>query len=385
MAAAGRIAFEPVSDAHLNSPVRSSYRMPKKSPLIHTPRRLQTMIKRANSCVLDLRSGTLTRSPLAPNSKAASLAATKLKLKLQFALYKVRQTDTNDFNGRKHHIVEANEIPVSAETSTGTKLENKSLSTPLISASSGTQLPTPPSIKYASSANINLKTKINSKESGKPTLSNIAFKKQANRNKNKVTKLRLFQIKKSSIFYNPHDNTTIRGGLGSSYRPNDTASFKKTSSAPPAVSTISSFDGRNTSSLVINKINLPRPELNTHSLKNTNLPSINKILKTPIKNCSTRSLISCSMDDTIDEDESTILETSNATVLRKSNDTSSDSNDDNSGATNSATTTTTTNNNNINNHNDTTILTSSPLANNFGTPNSFSVAKSLLRLGGYNY
>ncbi|EGW34743.1 uncharacterized protein SPAPADRAFT_57809 [Spathaspora passalidarum NRRL Y-27907] len=128
----------------------------------------------------------------------------------------------------------------------------------------------------------------------------------------------------------------------------------------------------------------------------TNLPSINKILRTPIKRAnSTRQLLkqqpnppphparasrlpTVTDDTTIDEDNdmtiinntttynnSTVVEHNDTTIPEKNED-DDDEDDDNDFDSRKK-----------------DILSSSPLSNPFGTPNSFSVARSLLQLGGH--
>ncbi|ODV69469.1 hypothetical protein HYPBUDRAFT_8844 [Hyphopichia burtonii NRRL Y-1933] len=223
----------------------------------------------------------------------ADLAATKLKLKLQLALYKVQQ----QINKKISYNETTRPISKFNSYTKYIKPNESNHSTPTSFNMSQVSSATPPSpTHYQSSININLQTKTNSSIAScnnhrnlklKPSLSSIA--KQKNQ-------LKLFQIKKNSSFYNEN-----------------------------------------------NQLPLSNPSIKTFHHQ-TNLPSINKILKTPIK--SSRNLVN--NDETIDE---TIDESSLAINVKKRD-----------------------------------ILTSSPLKeHNFGTPNSFSVAKSLLQLGSGYY
>lgn len=240
-------------------------------------------------------------SPLGSfKNDTAGLAATKLKLKLQLALYKLQQKNKSE--------------------------PEKKVPTPLNLVSVDVrsfQLPAPSNVNYQSSVNVNLRTKTRSSntKSSKPSLTKIASNKH---NNHKISKLKLFKIRNNSLFYQPPKELAI--------------TFDRVDRNHSAGSR----------SRVTNDIKLPRPTVD-NSFKRTTLPSINKILKTPIKHSnSTRSLIcNHNADDTIDEDD-TIINTANNKLKKYNN-----------------------------------LLTSSPITNNFGTPNSFSVAKSLLQLGGY--
>ncbi|ODV80758.1 uncharacterized protein CANTADRAFT_4764 [Suhomyces tanzawaensis NRRL Y-17324] len=298
------------------------------------------------------RSSSLSPTIRGAKNDTAGLAATKLKLKLQLALYKLQQQSggiSGNNNNNSQGVSSSAHPPKTSPTTTATTSPIASLNiSSLKRPASSPYLPTPPrSRPYSSSVNINLKTKAKllSKTRTFPSLSNIATSDHAA----KVQKLRLFKIKRKSIFY----------------------------SAAPANKPLP---------LSINHVNLPKPMLtslansirqaeipakidpdelprlsraDSDSLAKTNLPSINKILKTPIKNASsTRHLISslnvssavvATDDTTIDEDNDATI--CNTTIKEKERKGSC-------------------------------ILTSSPIAS-FGTPNSFSVAKSLLQLGGY--
>lgn len=193
-------------------------------------------------------------------SSTAGLAATKLKLRLQLALYKLQQQKRQ--SPRRQFA-----------------LNTSFTSTPR----TGKNIPTKQKPNANPSVNINLKTVTT------PSLSSIAGDR----------KLRLFAIKSSSSHYNPQQL------------------------AP----------------LVPSNVALAQPK----GLLRSPLPSINKILKTPLKNSSRRFVERIHADDTtIDEDDE------NQTRVQYS---------------------------------------SSPVRDNYtlGTPNSFSVARSLLQLGSGYY
>lgn len=409
-----RVALAPIRDIHLNSPLndRKSKGKIGKGKLVKLSNE-----KFSSALTKSFTSTKRTTFPYSPKSMSfsdyrstsstsssphrndtAGLAATKLKLKLQLALYKLQQ----------------NRVPVDEPVSSKTQLKSKSSTpssqTPLLTPSYPTFLPTPqtePSrseSKYSSSININLQTKSSLLlKKTHPSLSNIACNKQFK----KSQRLRLFQIKKNSIFYSPHNDLPLSANEVKLPKPmmqdhlniNMSQSQNMTQSVTmPQNSFILPYAAAaaaKTPSILINS---------TNSVYN--LPPINKILKTPIKNGnramktessskapinpsrnlktpmkpanSTRSLISNTLnipaasqstdDTTIDEDcDATVLYANNTTL--KNVNTPADSQKlDASKRKNSS--------NNI--------LMSSPTNNQFGTPNSFSVAKSLLQLGGYN-
>lgn len=266
----------------------------------------------------------------------ADLAATKLKLKLQLAFYKVQQQYNNSVNSRK--IFPA--IPSTTKLSSSLSSSSAAKVSPNISASSTPSFtmnnsnlitvitPPSPTANYQSSININLQTNLKSAaptRKVKPSLSSIALNKKNTTNNQK---LKLFQIKKTSSFYNVSHNNLMTSG----------------SKLPLIESDL---------------VKLSRPIFNsTNGASTRPLPPINKILKTPIKTASsTRNLINSFNHATVTNTDETIDESMDDTSLAlavKSKD---------------------------------NLLTSSPLKenNSFGTPNSFSVAKSLLQLGSGYY
>ncbi|KAG2732337.1 hypothetical protein G9P44_004754 [Scheffersomyces stipitis] len=358
---------------------------------------------------------------------AAGLAATKLKLKLQLALYKLQQKQ----NAKSKLSLSASETIVFSNCSkTSTKksilspaLESKkSTNLPLSPSASPTpankvfinnQLPTPPEpAPYSSSININLKTrtkllsaaassyKINK---DRPSLSKIAYNKQIKSNRNNH-KLKLFQIKKNSIFHSSNSMTEKKlplslGQFNQVKLPKLTLEHNKSNTslniATHVPSAINSFSQNSfllpfaaasvSGSVRIPSIKLTAPaasSLASFSENETNaLPSINKILKTPMRRANSTLFYnnnnnhsnSNQNDDTIDEDnDMTILNTTNNSTINAAANTNNGSilSDSNEKASSDE-------------DKNKTILTSSPIANSFGTPNSFSVAKSLLQLGGH--
>lgn len=208
-------------------------------------------------------------------SSTAGLAATKLKLRLQLALYKLQQQKRQS---------PRRQFSLNTSFTTAGKAHNEAspngMANPNGMASKEKRNPTD---RANPSVNINLKTVTT------PSLSSIAGDR----------KLRLFAIKSSSSHYNPQQL------------------------AP----------------LVPSTLTVPQAK----GLLRSPLPSINKILKTPLKNSSRRFVERPHADETtIDEDDE------NQTRVQYS---------------------------------------SSPVRDNYtlGTPNSFSVARSLLQLGSGYY
>ncbi|RLV93066.1 hypothetical protein JA1_002740 [Spathaspora sp. JA1] len=386
----------------------------------------------------------------------AGLAATKLKLKLQLALYKIQQQkqqqqpQNSKSLTRVSNRVQVDETttikftsatslkllspPSSAKTSSfsSPSRQNVSLAS---SAKAMSSLPTPPQAptNYISSVNINLETKAKllasvqsykDSSSTRVTLSNIAQRKQSNK---KSQKLRLFQIKKNSIFYSDESEIKklplIQGEtfmkpkplhISSSldilqHMPSTTSPTKQqvvsglnvgsfilpyaAAAASAAATGITTTDPANPSILLNPPSNINQSFNSSHA---TNLPSINKILRTPIKRANslqqqqnhhhqqqhqaTRAsrLPTVTDDTTIDEDNdmtiinnttiynNSTIEHNDTTIPEKNEDDEEDEEeeDDSFGRKKD-------------------ILSSSPLRNPFGTPNSFSVARSLLQLGGH--
>lgn len=327
-----RVALAPITDSRLNTgsnsgtPLKKKKRSPppetrfsptsissgplstgiKRPSLIYSKSFLvrhlaSTPSKKKSLSFSDYRTTVLPHhkrlNKIVKNNKAG-LAATKLKLKLQLALYKLQQT-------RGLQTVKSIEIPSTSKTCTETVDTKEKMHSMSESKQNGFKQP-------------NKETSMRSFGS----LSKIACQK---------SKLRLFQVKKDSVYWQKKP---------------EAVPLTKEERFEPTFST---------------RFILPSVALSAEA--RPSLPSINKILKTPIKNAnSTRSLITHSHDDTtIDEDgDATIINTTQKHPLhddeeyqqaleRKCKD----------------------------------ILSSSPLQNHFGTPNSFSVAKLLLQLGSY--
>lgn len=201
----------------------------------------------------------------------ADLAATKLKLRLQLAFYKLKLK-------RDAAIACSPNIRVTKKSP---------LSQTLL-------LPRPQS--FSRSANVNLQ-KPRVSLAG-PRLSEVALAKMANAAKTTESEMKLYHIKPLSVFYNSYSQR------------------------------------------------LPLTSANTQRL-----PPVHKILRTPIKAAS-RALLQLGNSQPISNSDETIDETADETcggdALKRKSD----------------------------------ILGSLPLRqNSFGTPNSFSVAKSLLQLG----
>lgn len=319
----------------------------------------------------------------------AGLAATKLKLKLQLAFYKIQKR--NKLNKTNNSIQNISILPRSSSITNISRITTNSVlsekprpkpavrcvsllapsllptpiykTPPLVHQKSFLPTPSPPTAispplvaatNYAKSANVNLQTKTKllsdvggRSQSIRPSLSFVASQPQTKTRKQNQ-KLRLLQIKKNSIMHQPQRTTALTINSKNS-NSNNTTTTTTTSTAPLA-------------------IRLPRIANNQSFSRGTSLPSIQKILKTPIKNSSsTRSLVSSLItnEDTIEEDD-TVIETNNSPdeVSKVSSKTRT------AGAAGGDETM--------------VLLSSSPASkDDFGTPNLFSVAKSLLQLGGY--
>lgn len=293
-----------------------------RSPSIKTPVKLGKIYKSQNT------------------QPSIDLAVTKLKLKLQLAIYKLKQNSST----KTYKLTSKTYLtPPSDSDFVDSSPRDEILSSIF-------KQPSPAPKNYKSSININLKN---------PSLNKVGKKSNYN--------LKLFQIKKNSSFYN--------------------VQFKKLPlvDSPPKPIHINhlqlnknpfihdtfkdSFndDLKNNPSVYLNPLYNKSYESKSGEITSQtahNLPSINIILKTPIKN-SKNYLLNKSLnlpraqvvtdDTTIDEDgDQTIINNTHDNVLSSIKDGGR-------------------------------ILTSSPCHNQFATPNSFSVAKSLLQLGGYNY
>lgn len=448
------------------------------------------------------------------------LAATKLKLKLQLALYKVQQNkqtrlkttkyynnnNNNNINSYNHKIhktnghksmaIKLNSIlgslespptsnrssPVSAYESPNTTNNNHMVK------SSTASLPTPPeqvrtSNYYSHSINVNLnatprfnKTKL-LKNITKPTnsttstLNKVASSRTKNTKINKPSKLKLFQIKKNSIYYcsnqkklplsqnntthvtnqskytnnlditatngtthsfnnmsTPSSQGTVTGGAGNGqsmsfftfYPTSQEQKSSQNSTTNVGTTRLPSITVDRTTNEVPSNRNTNHAQNSFYSslgATNTALPSINKILKTPIRranNASKQFLFQRSFNNaaplvtnnnnnnnsnTYGNDETTIDEDNDMTIIQ--NTTISNTTIDQNATIDEEKTeydveqeeiTQEIKNSNEEDDNEDInspskqqdILTSSPLSNQqFTTPNKFSVAKSLLQLGGH--
>ncbi|KAI5955628.1 hypothetical protein KGF54_001130 [Candida jiufengensis] len=277
----------------------------------------------------------------------AGLAATKLKLKLQFALYKLKQNKTNKVN--------SNSILSPLNSRKTTPNSSPNFDSNYHHSNLWSSLPTPPEPPkyYTKSINVNLQydNKLETSHTSLTKVANDKFKKQK--------KLKLFQIKKNSIYYS---SNTKKLPLIRKKQQIETQksmnSFINNLIYQPSITTS------------LPSITYPK---NNFELQ---LPSINKILKTPIKQANlsftNASRMPTTIDDTIDDDnDMTVLQNSTYQNTTKDNDETKlqldEEEEDESEE----------------EHNTKTVLTSSPFNNHLGTPNSFSVAKSLLQLGGH--
>lgn len=263
-----RVALAPLS-VNVNSPLVKRQKLFGPASLPLTPSLTPKLgLVKSNSVIVPLTTSLAPRTLESfsdykiTNSRnvKADLAATKLKLRLQLAFYKLKL-----------------------------KRDNMVASCPTIRV---TKAPAPKPRTFHGSANVNLQRP---KLTNRPSLSSVAAQKTG---ASASGNLRLYHIKQLSSFHNVHSQR------------------------------------------------LP--------LSAQRLPPVHKILKTPIKT-TTRTLMYNSMTSNLNSNgnsnsDETIDETADDTQvdLRKRDD----------------------------------ILGSSPLrCNSFGTPNSFSVAKSLLQLG----
>ncbi|KAI5956146.1 hypothetical protein CANMA_004575 [Candida margitis] len=337
----------------------------------------------------------LKSSASAFKNDKAGLAATKLKLRLQFALYKVQQNKSNSADtttiqrGSSAKVDELNFLnpilsPSASKKGTPTASPNYDA---YAKAMSSLLTPPEPKTYYTKSINVNLQTKTKASSSTTTSLSTVA----QNKAKKRDQKLKLFQIKKSSIHYAGNQKKLPL------IRQKQDVKTKSTPSFNLFCPSISIYGSMNSSFNTPPSTSLPAITLNHKS--ETQLPPINKILKTPIKRANlSRSLrfqqsfnnaapdvvaasrMPTTVDDTIDEDnDMTMLQNttmhnstidqheSNSTMITKDIDETKieDEEEEEEGEEKKA------------------VLTSSPFHNNLGTPNSFSVAKSLLQLGGH--
>ncbi|KAL6453771.1 LOW QUALITY PROTEIN: hypothetical protein SBY92_005343 [Candida maltosa Xu316] len=401
----------------------------------------------------------LTSTNDAFKNDSVGLAATKLKLKLQLAFYKNKQTrlkskkylsTTNNNNSnitstaiKLNSVIASLESPPSSAkcSPTGTTNFFNSPSDNLTgnaTKSSSSLLPTPPqqqqqpfAMNYSHSINVNLNStpkKPNQQQQPQKVSKNTStLSKIANKKGNKKSqKLKLFQIRKNSIYYCPNQKKLPLIQADQKYGMDITkySFYNGQTSAPSSQgqqlpganfsfinypdSQPSSQPKNTTTELPSIVLNPPTAAVTTSSnntsasshynYNSTALPSINKILKTPIRRTSSirhpfsfqksfneaAPLVVGSQttnnnpnDETIlDEDnEMTIIQNTtinnttidqNATIEVKNDDDDEDESEKNRLSAKNQ-----------------DILTSSPLSNDFTTPRKFSVAKSLLQLGGH--
>ncbi|CAI5758757.1 unnamed protein product [Candida verbasci] len=337
-------------------------------------------------------------------TESAEIAANKLRVRLQIAFSNVKSNQQNKtpINPIKAHQTSKLELLIKS-SSTALKSPPRSckgspnttittLNYDLDKISSTNSLPTPPEQPpthkiLTNSININLKgkelfkTNVNLSKVAKSKQSQI---KQQKEKKKENKKLQLLEIKKNSSSYVPNVKKLPL------VKNEDKKSLK-------SISNLSIFNP-----LISNESILPSISKTSPS-ESYQLPPIDKILRTPIKeserylghinkdsnnnNETTASRIQTTVDDTI-EDDSTVLQNStivenstidqNATIIQHDKEDKKDEDDDEEEQEASTIF-------------KKDILTSSPLNNHhnhhgnlyFGTPNSFSIAKSLLQLGGH--
>lgn len=273
---------------------------------------------------------SLTSTP--DRSATASLAATKLKLKLQLAIYKLQKKGLVGgklSSNKNNHKISKSYIAASIN------LNLKSLT------SASNPHTTKPSNTFGANSSSNINTSLTSLptlKKKKPSLSATAYDKNLLLFRNSQ-KLKLYSIKKDSKFYADKKNIPLEPRTVNSRT--EQHQFASTSSP---TTTFATFP----------------PSVKSKMVRL--LPPINKILKTPLK-ATTRNLVNpylphdkryklpCNnTDETIDEDDDGPIKESTSNSIKVAGK-------DN-------------------------LLSSSPIqANSFGTPNSFSVAKSLLQLG----
>ncbi|WLF77617.1 hypothetical protein PVL30_001333 [Lodderomyces elongisporus] len=430
---------------------------------------------------------TTTTTQSAFKNNTAGLAATKLKLKLQFALHKVKQRGTSKYSSSTLSYTAKKPL----EIDTLRSRVSKTITSPLSSRKSTpnaspffdpsyiqmdalASLPTPPEPHhqqqpqqkpqqkqqqqqqsllhnyYTRSVNVNLQS-VNKNQSATTSLSKVATNKTKKRNQ----RLRLFQIKKNSIYYTENKKKLPLISETKS-RDNELNNKSTVSSENLQLFCRQSFlESQNTRPIKIEEIKqnettkskeptpliretniLPSINLygsssssaSSHFYSNKNtleLPPISKILKTPLKranfaksfrfqqsfdNAAPAVIASrtptVADDTTIEEDnDMTLIQNStiyNSTIDQQENTTinqtkdgdetkvvnDDDDDDDDDIETKKAKKekdgdAREDREDQENDEYKPSVLTSSPFNNHLGTPNSFSVAKSLLQLGGH--
>lgn len=417
-----RIALAPIRDSRLNinSPLSLKNKRSYTSSLVDVvgpstpsdslkrqkvlPAQSQTLRATKSVSFSDFRFGStppkstgLSSKPLVTNSTnaTAGLAATKLKLKLQLAFYKLQHKSNSINNNNKsgNEYIDATKSHTQTNTSfDSSDLFTKSTISPVDRKS---HLPTPPKLTgYSSSANMNLQTKTkivqnpsnhakrsSYKYTKKPSLSAIAYDKNVSNFKN-TQNLRLFSVKKGSQYH--HDVSKVPL-IPNDVTKNKTHAVRANSEIIPRTTVTSDGSMVRLPKPLMCKVNMESSNLrslsNPVTLKSMSLPPINKILKTPMKNSSsTRNLVNAYLQNQ-NQNQSQVLthckhEDANQTILNT--DETIDEDDD--GPLRESTC----NSIKVSKKDNNNILSSSPIRNSqntFGTPNSFSVAKSLLQLG----
>lgn len=425
---------------------------------------------------------TLQSTNDAFRNDSVGLAATKLKLKLQLAYYKVQQTKetrlkslkyTSTSNkpsgiksGYKSTAIKLNSVIASLESPPTSNKNSPISASPFESPDyhstikPTSALPTPPDqqqkiqapISYSNSINVNLnatprhKSCFSNNFPTKSKLNKIANKKGTTK---RSQKLKLFQIKKNSVFYNmnqkklplvqkqeqygldivnhtPSFSTSLSQGTTTTNNNNNNSqgvnfSFINYPNSQESTTTTSnhlpSIIFNPSTSTTNNNTSLPSTSyLRHHEQQKTSLPSINKILKTPIKRANSmrppsqflyqksfneaaplvipgsqsQSQGNCNDETIIDEDnEMTIIQNTtidqNATIeVNDDEDEEDKSKKQQQQQQKQQQKQKEKQEEQRQDDNDQDILTSSPLHHQqFTTPNKFSVAKSLLQLGGH--
>ncbi|WEJ95920.1 hypothetical protein PSN45_003451 [Yamadazyma tenuis] len=274
-----------------------------------------------------LSSTSSVRKPSADSSSDVDIYASKLKFKLKLAVFKLNQQQGSRTKSGSFTFYNS-EYLVKSPSNSSTKLISTSKAIHQLS----------PSIKlsrFLKTSNINTKHLVSKSVSfpvkktfensininlTQKSLNSLILSKSFNNNNNNSNNLKLFSIKKDSPFYS-------------------NCKIPLTLSEQKAI-----FSGSKISLPLATRFSEPSSALASSnsllSFKQDPLPSINKILKTPLKLTSHTSTLTSAYND---DNDQTIDDQSFDDSLKKNN-------------------------------------SSSPLRH-FATPNSFSVAKSLLQLG----
>lgn len=361
---------------------------------------------------------TGTRNGPRANS-AAGIAATKLKLKLQLAFSKLGHNKLLKLKATvpvldpsRSFTLSSSHSHQNSQSSTGFASRSVAgknsqehlgnLSEPRLAS---TEQEHPVEInsksKVASAANINLLTLQNNQRvsmrsatiaehDGGNESSTVHKAAKTRKDAQQTSRLKLFSIKKGSKYYSRSSNIPLappgkkHSRIGSLVTASSTSQASFVGGSIPQANPVQDPLIR-LPKPVISQVHMEdsdvRSQSRQESQNSTNLPPIYKILKTPMKNSSsTRNLVSSYMNEqssltnsksarqetTTDHADQTIPYTDDTVYY-------SDEEPHPKGASNSDSTASG------------NILSSSPVkepnSNSFGTPNSFSVAKSLLQLG----